>query len=652
MAERYTRLYTLPENLYTEGAPLVIAAGALLKDNQTGKVLAQLKYRSISSRPIRAIKVLITGYDMAKTEVCREEHQYLDLEMGRDDYWGAKEAVYLPDRSVRSYSAEVLAVYYADGGSYVSDSRNWEPLQEQAGLDTKLWDKELAKQYRIDTTPKSAFVPMRQKDLWLCACGEINRGGEHCHVCGQELDMLIAKLDVDTLRKEKTERLRREAEHASAVDAVRDEHAKKAKKIARIAAPIAVIAAAAIVFSVISSRNARAYDDALALLEAGRYNEADVAFTKLGNYKDSAEKAAEAAGKGQENTAYAKACKLLDNKSYDEAHDAFIALGDYEDSAEKANEALYQKADKLFEDGSFDEAYELYTGLGDYGDSTEKASKAMYQNAGELLENGSFDEAYELYTKLGDYRDSAERAEGFVQRMVRMTVSYDESCSGPLTTTYAYNSEGVLLSETQLYSEYPSMDDQTYEYAYESDGSYTLTRDQVSSAYDAYGNFLGQGGALQYNYQYEYYDDGTVRSCSAYADGTEYALWVMMFDDHGNMEKYTEGDAVYDFVNTYEGELLVRQDKYDANGTLIGGIKYEYDDEGRRTKTTVIENGDTVRSVVTDYVYGYVYAPDAKAAEEAKQAEVEADAQSEDTDSAEDAAAETAEPEAADEAAQ
>lgn len=194
MAERYTRLYTLPENLYTEGAPLVIAAGALLKDNQTGKVLAQLKYRSICSRPIRAIKVLITGYDMAKTEVCREEHQYLDLEIGRDEYWGSKEAVYLPDRSVRSYSAAVLAVYYADGGSYVSDSQRWEPLQEQAGLDTKLWDKELAKQYRIDTTPKSVFVPVRQKDLWLCACGEINRDGERCHVCGQELDTLIAKL--------------------------------------------------------------------------------------------------------------------------------------------------------------------------------------------------------------------------------------------------------------------------------------------------------------------------------------------------------------------------------------------------------------------------------------------------------------------------
>lgn len=614
MAERYTRLYTLPENLYTEGAPLVIAAGALLKDNQTGKVLAQLKYRSICSRPIRAIKVLITGYDMAKTEVCREEHQYLDLEIGRDEYWGSKEAVYLPDRSVRSYSAAVLAVYYADGGSYVSDSQRWEPLQEQAGLDTKLWDKELAKQYRIDTTPKSAFVPVRQKDLWLCACGEINRDGERCHVCGQELDTLIAKLDVDLLREEKTERLRREEEHASAVDAVRDAHAKKAKKIALIAAPIAVVAAAAIVFSVISSKNARAYDDALALLDAGRYNEADVAFTKLGNYKDSAEKAEEAAGMGQENTAYTKACKLLEDGSFDEAHDAFIALGNYEDSAEKALEALYQKA-------------------------------------GKLLEGGSYDEAQALYAELGDYCDSAEKAEGFVQRKISMTTSYDESCSGPLTTTYAYSSDGVLLSETRLYSEYPSMDDQTFEYAYAPDGSYTLTRGQVSSVYDDHGNLLGQGGVFQYDYVYEFYEDGTMSSCTALAEGSEDALWVAEYDRHGSMDRYIEADGTaYDFVNTYKGELLYQQDKYDASGALVGNIKYEYDDDDRLTKKTVIENGNVSKAVVTDFVYGYVYAPDAKAAEEAKLA-AEAAAQNEDAESAKDAA-DDAEPEATAEAAQ
>ena len=50
MEERYTRLFSLPENLYSAGAPVMIAAGALLKDNQTGKVLAQLKLCSLVDR--------------------------------------------------------------------------------------------------------------------------------------------------------------------------------------------------------------------------------------------------------------------------------------------------------------------------------------------------------------------------------------------------------------------------------------------------------------------------------------------------------------------------------------------------------------------------------------------------------------------------
>lgn len=57
MSERYSKLFTLPPNLYSEGAPVVIAAGALLKDNETGKVLAQLKIQNISDKPIKAVTV-------------------------------------------------------------------------------------------------------------------------------------------------------------------------------------------------------------------------------------------------------------------------------------------------------------------------------------------------------------------------------------------------------------------------------------------------------------------------------------------------------------------------------------------------------------------------------------------------------------------
>ena len=57
MSERYTRLFALPENLYAASSPVVIAAGTLLKDNQTGNVVAQLKLRSISPKRIAAVKV-------------------------------------------------------------------------------------------------------------------------------------------------------------------------------------------------------------------------------------------------------------------------------------------------------------------------------------------------------------------------------------------------------------------------------------------------------------------------------------------------------------------------------------------------------------------------------------------------------------------
>ena len=57
MSERYSRLFSLPTNLYAIGSPAIIVAGALLKDNQTGKVLAQLKIQNITTNPIKAVTV-------------------------------------------------------------------------------------------------------------------------------------------------------------------------------------------------------------------------------------------------------------------------------------------------------------------------------------------------------------------------------------------------------------------------------------------------------------------------------------------------------------------------------------------------------------------------------------------------------------------
>ena len=140
MAERYSRLYHLPEGLYTPGAPLVIAAGALLTDSQSGQIIAQLKMRSISSKTINAVKVLVTGLDSAGRPICQEEHVYAGLNAARDTLFGAKEGVRLYVPGVRSFSARVLSVAFSDGSRYIDNGGEWKPLPQQINLFHLLFD--------------------------------------------------------------------------------------------------------------------------------------------------------------------------------------------------------------------------------------------------------------------------------------------------------------------------------------------------------------------------------------------------------------------------------------------------------------------------------------------------------------------------------
>lgn len=50
MNERFTSLFRIPDNLYSTGSPVIIIAGALLKDNQTGHMLTQIKIKNISDK--------------------------------------------------------------------------------------------------------------------------------------------------------------------------------------------------------------------------------------------------------------------------------------------------------------------------------------------------------------------------------------------------------------------------------------------------------------------------------------------------------------------------------------------------------------------------------------------------------------------------
>ena len=215
MAERYSRLFTLPENLYTEGSPVIIAAGALLKDNQTGKVLAQLKLRSITEKDIQAVKIRLNLFDTALCPIGEPVmFDYLDLRAIRDTDFGQKTPVMVPESKARSYTAAVTEVVFSDKSTWTADGVEWEPLPRQKTLEGVFQDSELVKQYKIAVGSNFSYYPMQEKGLWFCACGAVNRVGKPCHVCGRTLPELQA-IDREQLVRDKDARLAEEARQAA-----------------------------------------------------------------------------------------------------------------------------------------------------------------------------------------------------------------------------------------------------------------------------------------------------------------------------------------------------------------------------------------------------------------------------------------------------
>ena len=81
MGERYQKLYSLENNLYTAGSPVLIAAAVLLRDSYSKNLLAQVKLKNIGSRVIKAVKVGISMRDTTGAPLGQKPLQGLRLRL-------------------------------------------------------------------------------------------------------------------------------------------------------------------------------------------------------------------------------------------------------------------------------------------------------------------------------------------------------------------------------------------------------------------------------------------------------------------------------------------------------------------------------------------------------------------------------------------
>lgn len=123
MSERYVRVFSLAENLYAPGSPVIILAGALLLDKSQERVLAQLKFKNISEKPIKAVSVCVYPADTVGRSLGDPiEFSYLDLNEPRDSEWGDKKPIYLSDSLTRQIRLKLMEVVFSDNTIWTPDN--------------------------------------------------------------------------------------------------------------------------------------------------------------------------------------------------------------------------------------------------------------------------------------------------------------------------------------------------------------------------------------------------------------------------------------------------------------------------------------------------------------------------------------------------
>ena len=427
MSERYSKLFSLPENLYAEGSPVIIAAGALLKDNQTGRVIAQLKLRNISSKTIKAATVSLSPMNTVGNPLgAAIRYEYLDLSSTRDTDFGSKSAIPLPDASTRSFSVAVAEVIFADNSVWNADEATWEALESPEALTPRL-DSEMVKQFRIEYGSGAKNFFLEQKDLWHCVCGAVNRREEKtCHSCRKAICDLRG-IDLDALKEHKDQRLIKEREEAEKEAATARESARKTMKTMAIVVPVvAAVIAFFIVLDTVIIPNGK-YNNAVALMEAGKFEDAIAAFEAMDGYKDSEDQIA-LCHTGILDREYRDAVALMEAGEYEKAIAAFEELDGYSDSSEKVLscktailDRRYNEAVALKDKGKYEEAIAAFEALNGYRESAEQITACQtsileieldreYNTAISLMNNGSIEEAYGVFKKLDSYKDSAEKA--------------------------------------------------------------------------------------------------------------------------------------------------------------------------------------------------------------------------------------------------
>ncbi len=262
----------------------------------------------------------------------------------------------------------------------------------------------------------------------------IDEANEKCRVLKEQIE-----------KKKEEERIKREAENSAK---------KKARRLAMICTIIAVAILIGLIIFITTIKPSMDYNSAVQSMEKGNYEEAIIAFDKLGDYKD---------------------------------------------STTQQKECLYQYAIENVKSGNYTVAKDYFTELGYYKYSQKYA---IYSDSLRYLNEKNYNDAYNLLVEIKGFNDTDDLLQALTPIPLSIETE-DDYYAG--VYTFTYDSQGKMKSATRVFGdgkykwEYSFDDlgrvsqlkyeDELYPYVYNEDG--TVERQMIKQVpvahFDKYG---------------------------------------------------------------------------------------------------------------------------------------------------------------------
>lgn len=237
--QRLEVLMKKAEAQYASGSPILLEASALYLDRGTNNCIAQLKWKNIGSRPIKAVMIELVCYDAFNQKLEPVHFQYDGLLVTQGSEFGNKTPIMIKNNKVVKYDVLIKAVSFSDETIWRSEEDSvFETLPESKPqkLEGETLDqlkRDLSKQGNKNA---SSFSPQRAMGLWQCGCGSWQYVDSPCLKCritqkaleDASAESVLAKHLI--AYKEEQEKLRIEADKKAEEARIAREKAEKERQ--------------------------------------------------------------------------------------------------------------------------------------------------------------------------------------------------------------------------------------------------------------------------------------------------------------------------------------------------------------------------------------------------------------------------------------